>query len=127
MAAYTLQLDAPGEVRRGAPVPMTLRVENTSGRPIDLVLRGRTIAFDIVVARDNDVVWRRLEGEVIQAIIQLKHLEPHEVIELHASWDQRSNQGRRVGPGLYFVRGELLTDTSTPLATPSVPLRIVPD
>jgi hypothetical protein len=127
MAAYTLRLDAPREVRRGAPVPMTLRVENTSDRPLDLFLRGRTIAFDIVVARDNDVVWRRLEGQVIQAIVQLKHLEPQEVIELHARWDQRSNQGRRVGPGLYSVRGELLTDTSTPLATPSVPLRIVPD
>lgn len=127
MAAYKLRLDAPPEVRRGAAVPMTLRVENTSGRPLDLVLRGRTIAFDIVVARDNDVVWRRLDGEVIQAIVQLKRLEPQEVIELHARWDQRSNQGRRVGPGLYSVRGELLTDTSTPLATPSVPLRIVPD
>jgi hypothetical protein len=123
-----LRLDVPSEARLGAPVPLTLRVENTGGRPLDLYLRGRTIAFDVIVERDDGrVVWRKLEGEIIPAIVQVKTLRPREVMELHARWDQRTNRRRRVAAGLYSVRGALLTDMPTPLETAAVQLRIVPD
>ena len=93
-----------------------------------LYLRGRTIAFDIVVAReDGTVVWRRLEGQVVPAIIQVKELASGEVVELRGEWNQRTARGRPVGAGLYSVRGELLTDTPLPLATAPVQLRIGPD
>jgi hypothetical protein len=126
--AVRLRLVVPAEARVGRPVPLTLRVENTSDGAIDLYLRGREIAFDVVVSRtDGGVVWRRLEGEVIPAIIQLKTLPPREALELRAEWNQRTNQSRRAGPGLYSVRGVLLTDAPTPLETAAVELRIVPD
>ena len=123
-----LRLDLPSEARLGATVPITLRVENASDRSLTLYLRGRTIAFDVIVERDDGrVVWRRLEGDVVPAIVAVRTLGPREVMELHARWDQRTNRRRRVAAGLYSVRGALLTDMPTPLETAAVQLRIVPD
>ena len=93
-----------------------------------LYLRGRTIAFDIVVAReDGNVIWRRLEGQFVPAIIQVKELAPGEVLELRGEWNQRTARGRPVGAGLYSVRGELVIGDAPPLATAPVQLRIGPD
>jgi hypothetical protein len=115
----------PQEVRAGQRVPVTLRAENVGGRPLELSLRGRTIAFDVVVSRaDGEVVWRRLEGEIIPAILRLEVLAPGRVLELRAEWDQRTNGGLSVGTGRYVVRGLLLTDAE-PWETPPAPLRIV--
>ena len=121
-----LRLDVPAGVRAGAPVPIVLRVENVSPRPVELYLRGRTIAFDVVVARaDGGVVWRRLEDEVIPAVVQVRALAPNETLELRAEWDQRTARGAAVPAGEYVARGLLLTDRPEPLETPPVPLRIV--
>jgi hypothetical protein len=121
-----LSVVAPSEVRAGETVPITLRAVNTSDRPLDLYLRGRTIAFDVIVASaGGDTVWRRLEGEIIPAILQLKTLAPRETLELSAEWDQRDNRGRRVSTGVYSVRALLLTD-SAPLATDAAELRVTP-
>lgn len=119
-----LRLDVPDEVRVGESVPIALSVENVAERPIDLHLTGRTIAFDLVVVdTDGAVVWRRLEGAVIPAILQLRTLAPGEVLELDDTWNQRSNVGEAVEPGTYTVQGEVLTDED-PLVTPAEKLRI---
>jgi hypothetical protein len=113
-----LRLDAPEAMPPGAPVPIVLRVENVTGRPLELHLRGRTIAFDLVVSDlEGSVVWRRLHEAIIPAILRLESLEPEGTLELFDSWSQRSNDGDPVEPGLYTVRGELLTD-GAPLVTP---------
>ena len=105
---------------------MTLRVENPGDRPLDLCLRGRTITFDVVVTGlGGDVVWRRLHGKIIPAILRLETLAPREVLELPATWDQRRNDGDLVLVGAYLVRATLLTDTEPPLETPIVELRIL--
>lgn len=120
-------LDAPDTVRAGEPVPVTIRVQNISDRPLDLYLRGRTIAFDVIVTgSDGTVVWRRLADEVIPAILRLETLGPGETLELTDTWDQRSNAGQAVSPGGYTVRGEILAE-GEPLVTPTRPLRIRPD
>jgi hypothetical protein len=121
-----LQLDAPAEVAPGEPLVITLRVENVSGAPLDLYLRGRTIVFDLVVSRpDGTIVWRRLEDEVVPAILRIERLEPGAFLELSDTWNQRSGAGHRLPPGDYTVHGELLTE-GEPLVTRRVPLRIVP-
>ena len=120
-----LSLVIPTQVRSGERVPITLRAENIGARPLELYLRGRTIAFDVVVTREGgEVVWRRLEGEVIPAILRLEVLAPGQVLELRAEWDQRTNDGVPVGGGSYVVRGLLLTDAE-PWETPPATLRIV--
>ena len=119
-----LELRIPAEASVGSTVPIILRIENVGDRPIDLYLRGRTIAFDIVVRRqDGEVVWRRLEHEVIPAILRLETLAPRQVVELPADWHLTTSAGPRVSPGSYLVEGLVLTDGPA-LRTPPVTLRV---
>ena len=114
--------------RLGSKVPITIRLRNSGDSPLELYLRGRTIAFDIVIADAiGRVVWRRLEGEVVPGIIQFKLLGAREALDLSHDWDQRTNRGASVGPGEYTARGILLTDGPEPLTSAPVPFRIVPD
>jgi hypothetical protein len=121
-----VRLDVPAEVHVGQPVPIVVRLENNGERPLDLYLRGRTIAFDIFITRtDGQIIWQRLKDEVIPAIVQLKVLRPGEVLELKDEWRQRGNRGAPVEPGRYSVRATVLTDGPAPLETTSASLRIV--
>jgi hypothetical protein len=110
-------------VAAGRPVPMTIRIENTSSRPLELHLQGRATVFDLVVRRGGDVVWRRLENEAVQAILQLRMLAPGETLELTGTWDQRDRAGRQVAPGDYTVEGNVPTD-DRPLRAGPVPLSV---
>jgi hypothetical protein len=127
MDSVRLTPEVPEMVCAGAPVPITLRLQNTSDKPSDVYLTGRPVAFDIVVAREGgEVVWRRLEGETISMVLQIRQLAPGEVLEFEATWNQRTNRGEPVGPGVYIVHGILPTDEPQPLKTPTVRLRIAP-
>ena len=122
--SLTLALDVPAAVRAGAPVPFTFRVVNAASQARTLYLRGRTIAFDVtVVDAGGGTVWRRLEDQAIEGILQLKELAPGETLSLHATWDQRTARGRTVAAGEYRARAELLTDAA-PLVSPTVAFRI---
>ncbi len=121
------EIEVPAQVRTGEPVPITLRATNSGEEPLELYLRGRTIAFDITVAgEDGSVVWRRLEGQMIPAILQVRELAPGESLEFHDEWDQRANSGEPVSSGHYTVQGALLRDSPRPLETPTAPLLILP-
>jgi Intracellular proteinase inhibitor len=106
------------KVAAGAPVPIAIRIANTADRPIELHLQGRTTVFDLIVNRGDLVVWRRLEGESIPAILQLRMLAPGEVLELKDTWQQVDHAGRRVGPGEYSVTGVVPTDAAPIRAGP---------
>ncbi len=119
-------LEVPERVRAGEPVRIVLRLENISDRTLDLYLRGRTIAFDVIIIRkDGTVLWRRMEDEAIPAILRIETLKPGAVIELEDTWDQRANDGAPVSAGEYGIRGEILTELE-PLVTASASLRIDP-
>lgn len=120
-----LELQLPSQVRAGEPVPIRLRAQNVTQRALDLYLRGRTLTFDVVIARaGGDVVWRRLEGEIIPAIVHLRPLAPGERLEVEASWNQRTTDGKRVEPGEYVAVGLLLVE-GEPLRTPPASLEIL--
>lgn len=111
----------------GAPVPIKLLVTNETSAPLDLYLRGREVTFDIAITdATGDGVWRRLEGEVVEAILQLRTLAPGEELELSHAWDQKSQLGNPVPPGRYVVRGSVLTDGTTTLESPPATLEITP-
>jgi hypothetical protein len=118
-----VEIVVPPRVAAGAPVPIAIRIGNTADRPIELHLQGRTVTFDLTVRRGDAVVWRRLEGEGVQAILQLRPLAPGEVLVLEDTWRQQDNAGRQVGPGEYTVSGTVPTD-GAPLSVGPVPLRI---
>ena len=118
-----LELVMPARVRSGDTVQLTLRIVNRSDRVIDLYLRGRSITFDVEVARTNgEVVWRLLGDEIIPAIVHLRTLGVGERLEARAVWDQRE-RGCVPEPGEYSARGLLLLETAS-LQTPWQPLRI---
>lgn len=86
-------------------VSIGIHLQNLGDGPLELYLRGRTIAFDIVIGdATGRVVWRRLEREMIPGIIQFKRLASGEVLELFDNWDQRTNRGNPIEPGAYTVR-----------------------
>lgn len=113
----------PLKVAAGEPVPMTLRIANTGKRPIELHLQGRTITFDVIVQQGDAVVWRRLEGATVPAILQIRTLGPGEVLKLKDVWRQTDPTGGQVAPGDYTVSGSVPTD-GKPLRTAAVTLRI---
>ena len=119
-----LKLVVPEVVPVGRPVPMVLHVSNHARAPLDLYLRGRTLTFDVEVSReDSTFVWRRLQGEIVPAIVHVRALAPGERIEASAVWDQRASLGGAAGPGSYLARGFLLTE-ETPFPTLLVGFRI---
>ncbi|HET8622900.1 MAG TPA: BsuPI-related putative proteinase inhibitor [Gemmatimonadales bacterium] len=121
-----VELAVPREARAGMPVPMTLRVTNTSDRPLELYLRGRPIAFDLAVRQsDGPLVWRKLAGAMIAMVLQLKTLAPGETLELKDVWRQQTTDGSQAKPGDYTVTGSLLTDSQASLDSPPVPLHIL--
>ncbi len=121
------EVAAPREVRQGEPVPVTLRVTNTADRPLTLYLQGRPTAFDIIVKNEaGAVVWRRLEGQMITAILGVRTLGPGEALAFEDVWPQRDGAGRAVPPGLYTITGALPTDQPQPLLTLAMPTRILP-
>lgn len=119
-----LSLDAPERVGPGEKAPLTLQVENVSGRSLDLYLRGRTIAFDLVVTdEEGDPVWSRLHDEIIPAILRVEHLAAGDTLVLRDAWDGRTDAGESAPPGRYRVQGVLLTE-GEPLRTPIRSLRV---
>lgn len=123
--ALRLELEAPEEVAPGEIVTFRLRLRNTGRAPAVVYLRGREIAFDIVVAGGGgDTVWRRLTDAPIPAIAQVRRLDAGGALLLEERWDQRDRAGRAAPPGRYLVHGVLLTDQPTALETTPVTLRI---
>ncbi len=122
------EITAPREIRAGEPVPVSLRLTNTSGRSLTVYLQGRPTAFDIIVKDGRGaVLWRRLEGQTITAILGLRTLEPGEIISFEDVWPQRDQAGGMVGPGAYTLTGELPTDGPEPIRTPAAVVRVLPD
>lgn len=125
--SMTVELSVPEHARAGEPVPLTLRATNRGARRATLYLRGRPVAFDVIVTNARGkVVWRRLQGATISMVLQVRELAPGESLEFEGTWDQRTNAGVRVPPGEYRLTGRLLTDTERPLESPPVRLRITP-
>ncbi|MFL5494329.1 MAG: BsuPI-related putative proteinase inhibitor [Gemmatimonadales bacterium] len=125
--SMTLHLTVPPRVRAGEPVPITLTVTNRGTTPRTLYLKGRPIAFDIVVRRKGgEVVWRRLRGATIAMVLRVETVPPGDSLRFEETWPQRTQSGAPAEPGDYTVTGELPTDGPEPLRSAAAPLRIDP-
>jgi hypothetical protein len=122
--SLAIELLVRAEVGAGEPVHFVLRIANRGPRPVDLYLRGRALTLDLEVTRaSGEVVWRRLAGAIIPAIVHLRTLAPGERLEVAADWDQRTARWAVAGTGEYRARGLLLVE-GEPLASPWVGFRI---
>ncbi|HUR92133.1 MAG TPA: BsuPI-related putative proteinase inhibitor [Gemmatimonadaceae bacterium] len=119
-------LEVPLTVVVGAPVPVKIRVKNATAAPLELYLRGRDVTFDLAVTDSSgDAIWRRLEGQATQAVLQLKTLAPGDAVDLSYTWDQKSQRGLQVPPGRYTIRGSLVTDGQSKVESPPATLDIM--
>jgi hypothetical protein len=120
--SLSFTVEVPARVARGAAVPIRLRLTNVSARSIELHVTGRETVFDVVATDSSGrEVWRRLAGQPVLAILQLRPLAAGETMEFTASWDQTGVNGEQVPPGSYRLAGELPGDSPAPLRTaPSV-------
>ena len=110
LAAVTLELKVRRRVRRGEAVTIVLTVRNNGSDPATLYLRGRPIAFEITVVRQNgEIIWRRLENQIVDASLQLLELAPGDSFELTDYWNQVASSGKRIPAGVYLVEGEVPT------------------
>jgi hypothetical protein len=127
LSLAALDIVVPTSVRVGDSVPITLRLTNTGSEPTVIHLQGRPVAFDIIITRQDGIpVWRRLEGAVVSAILQVRTLAPGEVIDFSDTWTQKNNSGAAVEPGSYTITGILPTDPPLELRTDPAPIRILP-
>jgi uncharacterized protein (DUF58 family) len=125
--SMTLHVSVPPRVRAGEPVPVTLSVTNHGAAPLTLYLKGRPIAFDIVVRRKGgEIVWRRLRGATIAMVLRVETVSPGGSLRFEEVWPQRTQAGASVEPGDYTVTGELPTDGPEPIRSAAAPLRIEP-
>lgn len=124
--SIAFRVHAPASVHAGEPVPIELVLTNRTEQPITLYLQGRPLAFDITVTReDGQVVWRRLAGQVVSAILAVRTLAPAESLTFEAVWNGRLPGGAPIPPGRYRIVGSLLTDTPAGLTTPAVTLQVL--
>jgi hypothetical protein len=124
--SVTAMLDGPQSARLGVPVTFVLRVRNEAAQTTTLYLRGREIAFDVVLTDTNGrEIWSRLHDQVVQAIVRVEQVDPGQSIELRHTWNQHDNLGRPARPGEYNVQGLVLTD-GAPIRTPARRMRILP-
>lgn len=124
--SIAFRVHAPPSVRAGEPIPIELVLTNRTERPITLYLQGRPLAFDVTVTReDGRVVWRRLEGQIVSAILAVRALAPAESLTFQVVWDGRLPGGAAIPPGRYRITGSLPTDQPEGLTTPPVPLQVL--
>jgi hypothetical protein len=104
----TVELEHPDRIPTGHTVPFAVRVVNPGPGTVDLSLTGDPVAVDVVVRdRAGQVLWRRLHGEMIGLVLQLRSLGPGEALEFHYEWDLRDNEGNLVPPGTYRVQARV--------------------
>ncbi len=105
--AMSAELRVPeNRYRRGVPIPMALRVQNTGDRPI-LLQMPTGQQYDFLVERDGTEVWRWSQGQVFTQALSNLTFDPDEVRTFTIAWDQRDNAGNLVPAGTYTISGIL--------------------
>src|SRR5262249_32838165 len=90
-----LELVVPSPRATGPSVTFSLRLTNLPDPPLTLYLRGRRVAFDLTVKdQTGAVVWRRLRGAVVPAILRVERLAAGATLSLHHRWNQKSDEGQ---------------------------------
>lgn len=99
-----LTLEVPQQAQAGQSVPLKLRIENISGKVLNLTVGYAPYDF-IVTTPDGTEVWRWSYGKVFPLAATSLTLQPEEVKEYSETWDQLDNEGYPASPGTYIVRG----------------------
>ena len=125
MGSLTVSLLAPDAVPSGNDLSFEVVLRNETDDTVVAHLHGREIVWDVVVTDSaGEVLWQRLSGAIIPAILRLDTFAPGESRRFHTTWDRRDPEGRRVGPGTYFAKARVPSDAGD-LLSPEVVIRIL--
>lgn len=106
-------LEAPEFAPPRHRIEYSVVVENEGESSVEAHLQGREPLHDLTVTgKGGEVVWRRLKGEIGQAILRLDMLAPGESLRIAGEWDQRDSAGQYVAPGFYTLQATVPTDTA---------------
>ena len=125
LRAIDYSLEVEDQVSYGETVQMKLKLRNVSDDPITFYLGGRPPHDFVVSTPDGEQVWHWKCAKIIQLPIDSNSLEPGDELEFAGEWEQVDNQGERVPPGTYLVRGVLDMDYPEKLVTEAHELEIV--
>jgi hypothetical protein len=104
----------------GSAVAFTFTLHNPGPAPAELYLRGREPVLDVTIRDpEGELIWQRLAGAMIPAIIRLEQLAAGADLVVSCRWDGFRQDGVRAVPGEYEATGALLTD-GAPLVAPAV-------
>lgn len=93
--------------QRNQPVQLHLVKTNVSSRPITLIYNtGQRFDFYVRRGASGQVVWRWSEDRFFPRAPRRITLEPGQSQVFSATWNQRTNAGNRIQPGLYTVQAE---------------------
>jgi hypothetical protein len=98
----------------GAPVELTLRVQNTGDQPVRLQMPTGQI-YEFIVQRNGEEVWRWSQGRAFTQAVQQWTLSPDETRTFTVTWDQRDNNGNPVEPGAYTIIGRVINSANAQL------------
>jgi hypothetical protein len=128
-----ISLEVPSSVQAGESLPLIIKVENPFTCPVTLV----NVSTDFTVETSTgELVWR--ESEARRFVIPIKPpawpyaltLEPGDSHSFETTWDQLDLEGYTVKPGVYWVRGFVLSsqgiDAYEILQSDAKPLTIKP-
>lgn len=119
-----LLLEAPDEVEVGQTVNLKLIWRNLTDKPVELSLGGRPAYDFVVTTHDGKEVWRWLEGQVVQDILEIKTVGPGQKLEFVLEWQPVDQAGAALAPGNYLAHGILNLEAPTTLKTKPKPLVI---
>lgn len=87
---------------RGEPVRMSLTKTNVATSPVTITYRSSQ-RFDFIVTRDTREIWRWSAGKFFTFAIERVTLPPGENLVFLQTWNQTTNEGVPVGPGVYTI------------------------
>ena len=108
----TLEVDRPrGDREAGTRFRMTVR--NRSNHAVRLPFRSGQ-RFDFEVLQEGKLIWNWARDRAFTQALTSMTLAADEETVFQGRWDYRDNQGRRVEPGRYLVRGIVTTAFQRP-------------
>ncbi|MFZ5923929.1 MAG: BsuPI-related putative proteinase inhibitor, partial [Bacillota bacterium] len=87
---------------RGEPVRLTLTKTNITTSPVTITYRSSQ-RFDFIVTRDTREIWRWSAGRFFTFAIERVTLSPGQNLVFMQTWNQVTNEGVPVPPGVYTV------------------------
>jgi hypothetical protein len=119
-----LTLEAPDEVEAGQTVNLKLIWRNLTDKSVELTLGGRPAYDFVLTTNEGKQIWRWLEGEMVQQILEIKTVDPGQKLEFTLEWQPVDQAGAALPPGRYLVQGILNLEPPAVIKTKPKPLTI---